>query len=439
MVMEMESVQSEAQHMLPAESTSKTTIKGHVYAVRRFGALVFLLLRNRKGLMQVVVDRPDLVAQALELKAESVVAVTGKLVPQERQPQELELHAEGLELSSGSESTLPVEISRNKKMEGLSLNALIEYRPLTLRNQNVRAIFKIQAELCRAFREFLSSEEFTEIHTPKIVATGTEGGASLFEVNYFGRTAYLAQSPQFYKQIMVGVFERVFEIGPVYRAEEHSTSRHLNEYLSMDFEMGFIESEQTLMQMQTRLLKHMFASLAENCAAELALFQAHVPGFESIAQMRHSEAIELLQSKLGWKVEGEDLDPEAERLLCQYMQEKEGAQLLYLTHYPWSVRPFYALPEEGTRFSHSFDLLYKGLEITTGGQRIHNYEQLCGSIKSRRMEVEKFSDYLQCFKYGMPAHGGLAIGLERLCKQILDLKNVREASLFPRDRTRISP
>ena len=434
----MESVQqSEPQQC--AAACQLSTVQGHVYAVRRFGALVFLLLRNRKGLLQIVVDSPGLVAQALDLKAESVIQVSGILRPQERQPQEMELHAQSLEVLSGSAGALPVEISRQKKMEGLSLNTLIEYRPLTLRNQNVRAIFKIEAELCRSFREFLNKEEFTEIHSPKIVATGTEGGAALFSLDYFGRTAYLAQSPQFYKQIMVGVFERVYEIGPVYRAEEHSTSRHLNEYVSMDFEMGFIESEQTLIKMQTRLLQHMFAALAENCAAELALFGAKVPQFLQIPQMKLAQAHELLSSKLGWKGEGEDLDPEAERLLCEYMKEKEGCELLYLTHYPWSVRPFYAMPESGTSASHSFDLLMNGLEITTGGQRIHEYEQLCQSIKKRGMEPECFADYLQCFKYGMPAHGGLAIGLERICKQVLGLKNIREASLFPRDRTRISP
>ncbi len=416
------------------------TITGQIYAVRRFGALVFLLVRNRNGLTQVVVERPDLVEQAAVLNPESVVKVNGVLRPIERKPEELELHATGLEiLSATSEGNLPVEISREKKMESLSLNALLEYRPLTLRNNKIRSIFKIEAELCRSFREFLNSEGFTEIHSPKIVATGTEGGASLFSIDYFGRTAYLAQSPQFYKQIMVGVFERVFEIGPVYRAEEHSTSRHLNEYVSMDFEMGFIESEQTVINMQMKLLKHMLQSLSENCKAELELFGAKVPRFEFIPQLKLSEAAEILHSKMGWKGEGEDLDPEAERLLCEYMEKTEACEFVYLTHYPWGVRPFYAMPEQGTAASHSFDLLFRGLEITTGGQRIHNYEQLCGSIESRGMQVESFTDYLQCFKYGMPAHGGLAIGLERLAKQLLNLKNVREASLFPRDRTRISP
>lgn len=421
------------------QSEAELCLQGHVYALRRFGALLFLVLRHRKGLTQVVIDDPALLELAAELSLETPVRVRGVLQANPSQPESQELHATAIELLAKSTEAPPVEISREKRMASLSLNSLLEYRPLTLRNQKIRAIFKIEAELCRAFREFLCKESFTEIHSPKIVATGTEGGASLFSLDYFETTAYLAQSPQFYKQIMVGVFERVFEIGPVYRAEEHNTARHLNEYISMDFEMGFIESEQALIKMETALLKHMFESLRENCAAELALFEATIPVFESIPQMKLAEAAELLHSKLGWKGSGQDLDPEAERLLHQYMLEQEGTELVFLTHYPWTVRPFYALPENGTAASHSFDLLFRGLEITTGGQRIHEYEQLCQSIQSRGMQVEKFTDYLQCFKYGMPPHGGLAIGLERLAKQLLGLKNVREASLFPRDRTRISP
>jgi len=434
----METGCSEAQGS-PMTELGEARLQGHVYAMRKLGAILFIVLRDRNGLTQVVVEDPSLLQAAEAISPETAIVVHGTWQRQPGRENERELQAKQLEILSTSKTTLPVEISRNKRMESLSLNALLEYRPLTLRNEKVRAIFKIEAELCRAFREFLGRESFTEIHSPKIVATGTEGGASLFSVNYFGEQAYLAQSPQFYKQMMVGVFERVYEIAAVYRAEEHNTNRHLNEYVSMDFEMGFIQSEQELIAMQTRLLKHMFSSLAENCAQELALCSARIPQFETIAQMKLAEAVSLLQSKLGWKSSGEDLDPEAERLLAEYMLKYENAELLYLTHYPIEVRPFYALPEEASGKTHSFDLLFRGLEITTGGQRIHEYEQLCASIAARGMEVAKFADYLQCFQYGMPPHGGLAIGLERLVKQLLGLKNVREASLFPRDRTRISP
>lgn len=419
---------------------AETVLQGHVYALRKFGSLSFLVLRLRESVVQVVCEDSKLVEELLSIAPETAVRleVTRRLKPGSFH--ETEYLASSIQiLSSPAEAGLPVEIAREKRMESLSLNALLQYRPLTLRNEKIRAIFKIEAEFCRAFREFLGKQSFTEIHSPKLVSTGTEGGASLFSVDYFGQNAYLAQSPQFYKQIMVGVFERVFEIGPVYRAEEHNTARHLNEYLSMDLEMGFIENEQTLMRLQIQLLKHMFSSVKENCPGELSLFAVAVPEFESIPQMKLEEAVEILHSKLAWKGSGQDLDPEGERLLCEYVFNKEGSRFLYLTHYPHSTRPFYAMPEAGTSKSHSFDLLYNGLEITTGGQRIHEYENLLASICARGMQAEMFADYLQCFKYGMPPHGGLAIGLERLTKQFLGLKNVREASLFPRDRTRISP
>jgi nondiscriminating aspartyl-tRNA synthetase len=321
-----------------------------------------------------------------------------------------------------------------------------------LRSPRSKAVFKIEAVFCSSFREFLGEQGFTEIHSPKIVSTGTEGGAQLFKLDYFGTPAFLAQSPQFYKQIMVGVFERVFEIGPVYRAEEHDTTRHLNEYVSMDFEMGFIESEQDLMAMQTRLLRHMFETVREKCREELTLFGAEIPSIKTIPQIALAEAITLLESKFEWRAasvsEGSlpDLDPEAERLLTQHFAEQEGAELVYVTRYPHSVRPFYAMPVTETlangksmKLSRSFDLLYRGLEITTGGQRIHNPSDLKASMAERGLDPDQFADYLQCFRYGMPPHGGLAIGLERLAKQLLQLPTVKLAALFPRDINRLRP
>ena len=485
----MKSVIRETHSMKPQEPHtigSSIDLQGHIYAKRKLGGLIFLVVRTREGLVQVLFDQaappsgsssagsssagssstgspsagspsaesvspgsagslpaslPEYVSELEHLTPETAVKLSAVWQENPEKPGQLELKGKKLETCSSARNTLPVEIAKESKMETLSLNTLLEYRPLTLRNEKIRSIFRIEAEICRAFREFLSSESFTEIHSPKLVATGTEGGAQLFSVDYFGNKAYLAQSPQFYKQMMVGVFERVFEIGPVYRAEEHNTARHLNEYISMDFEMGFIESEQTVINMQKRLLKYIFEHLQETCTKEFSLFGQTIPKFETAPQLKLQEAISLLQSKLGWHAESgsEDLDPEGERLLCQYMEETEGSQFVYLTHYPSSVRPFYSLPEKGTVFSHSFDLLFRGLEITTGGQRIHEYEQLVGSIEKRGMVAESFADYLQCFKYGMPPHGGLAIGLERLAKQLLGLKNVRETSLFPRDNTRISP
>jgi nondiscriminating aspartyl-tRNA synthetase len=420
-------------------------VKGHIHAIRDLGNICFLVIRDGGGTIQAVAHEPGVVSQVKGLTPETVIIAEGTLVAQSKAPQQLELSLTSVEVISKPVAALPVEISKPGRVDALGLSTMLDYRPLTLRSEKARAVFKIEAAFCAAFREFLTRERFVEIHSPKLVSTGTEGGANLFSVEYFGKRAYLAQSPQFYKQIMVGVFERVFEIGPVYRAEQHDTTRHLNEYVSMDFEMGFIESEQDLIGMQTRLLKHMFAHLSESCKHELELFEAKVPRFETIPQLKLHEAIALLESKLNWRgsINSSDLDPEAERLLCQYFEEEHGCELVYVTHYPHAVRPFYAMPapaESGTEtLSRSFDLLYNGLEVTTGGQRLHNFEELTGSMTARGLHPEEFSDYLQCFRYGMPPHGGLAIGLERLAKQLLGLPTVKLAALFPRDLNRLTP
>lgn len=432
-------------------------LRGHIHTVRRMGALTFIVLRDRTGLLQVIADQG---VELPELGFEQATIVTGVIVKNPADAQKFEMRLTGIELLSSKNTIPPVEISKPKKMETLGMNTLLNYRPLTLRNEKIRAIFKIEAAICAAFREYLTKEAFTEIHSSKIVSTGTEGGANLFAVDYFGTKAYLAQSPQFYKQIMVGVFERVFEVGPVYRAEEHNTVRHLNEYISLDLEMGFIENEQDLLKLETKLLQFIFGYIEQSCEAELALHHVKVPEISSIPSVSLAEAHEIVRkysekcnsrstsksrpdfaknATAALTQEKEDLDPEAERLLCEYFMQEHGSELVFVTHYPWSVRPFYAMPEAGTHRSHSFDLLFRGLEITTGGQRIHQYEQLLECMTARGLNPESFEDYLQCFRYGMPPHGGLAIGLERLVKQLLALSNVREASLFPRDCNRLTP
>ena len=424
-----------AQCLAQSES-QKVKLKGHIYSRRNFGNLTFIHLRDRTGVIQLVVEEPRLLLQVRALELETPVLVEGELVPTSN-GSEVKLHY--IEALSEPSLKLPVEIAKDKKMSALNLKSMLDYRPLTLRNEKTRAIFKMEAVLCAAFRQFLTSEGFTEIHSPKIVSTGTEGGAQVFKLDYFGRPAFLAQSPQFYKQMMVGVFERVFEIGPVYRAEEHDTSRHLNEYISMDFEMGFIQSEEDVINMQVRLLKYMFEQLREKCVNELELWQAVVPIIkESIPQIDLEEAITLLESKYTWRAQSGDLDPEGEKLLCAYFAEKENSELVYVRRYPLSARPFYTMPY-GEQKSRSFDLLFRGLEITTGGQRIHRPEELIAGMHRVGLNESEFGDYLQCFQYGMPPHGGLAIGLERLAKQLFELPNVRLASLFPRDRQRISP
>ena len=296
---------------------------GYIETIRQMGQLVFFKLRTQGKTWQLVSERPEIIAASKTMLAETPVRIIGKLV---QEPTE-EIVLEELEILARPKSAPPVEISKNNKIENLNLETLLQYRPLTLRNTKVRAIFKVQAEIVRAFREFLQSRGFIEIHSSKLVSTGTEGGANLFQLEYFGKTAFLAQSPQFYKQIMVGVFERVFEVGPVYRAEEHDTSRHLNEYISLDFEMGFIEGMQDLIAMQEGLLKHIFAHLKENCPEELALYGASLPELGAIPQIELEQALLLLERQYGYRSQETDLGAEGEKLLGQYFREKEKSEL----------------------------------------------------------------------------------------------------------------
>lgn len=417
----------------------KVFLQGWVYNLRPIGKLCFLVLRDRSGTVQAVLyDRPDLVQQ---LREESVIELIGYVRRDERAPHGCEVLISDLKILSTPLETLPIQINRPRAALNARLETLLEHRVLSLRHPEIGAIFRVQAELVHGFREFLTQEGFLEVHTPKIVASGTEGGTELFPVQYFDRTAYLAQSPQFYKQMLVGAgFERVFEVGPVYRAEPHSTTRHLNEYISLDIEMGFIESEQDLLALEARLLRHMFARVKDRCAKELAIYGVTVPDVpEKIPQITLSDAQQILREKFN-KHNAGDLDPESERLLCRYAQEELGCELLFVTHYPREKRPMYAMPDsKNPQLTRSFDLLYKGLEITTGGQRIHQYEMLVESMKSRGLDPANFEFYLEVFKSGMPPHGGFAIGAERLTMQVLNLSNVREASFFPRDRTRLTP
>ena len=411
-------------------------IQGWIHRLRKMGKIAFLIIRDRSGIVQCVVDTKTIDIKGLKL--ESVVELVGEVKARNIETYESELLTQSLEVISMVSEDLPVEI--NKEDLEVNIDTLLNNRVLSLRHLKTNAIFKIQAALAQGFAEFLKNEDFTQVHTPKIVAEGTEGGTGLFELKYFEKKAYLAQSPQFYKQMLVGAgYERVFEIGHVYRAEEHNTIRHLNEYVSMDLEMGFIEDERDIMQLETRIIKYIFQYVTIRCEKELALLNVNFPEIgEQIPSMKLSEAIEILRKEYGKTELTNDLDPEGEKLICEYVKEKYNSEFIFLTHYPRSKRPMYTMPE-GTECTHSFDLLFRGLEITTGGQRIHSYEQLKESISARGLNPESFSGYLEVFKYGMPPHGGLAIGLERLTSQLLGIRNVREVTLFPRDRDRIAP
>jgi nondiscriminating aspartyl-tRNA synthetase len=306
-----------------------------------------------------------------------------------------------------------------------------------------RAVIRLLSGVMAGFREVLGARNFTEIQTPKLVGSATESGANVFKVEYFGRTAYLAQSPQFYKQIMVGVFERVFEVGPVFRAEPHSTSRHLNEYVSLDAEFGFINNHFDIMAVLTDVVRGILTHLEREYAAELSLLKVDMPHLpETVPWIYFPEAQQMLHDKFGVNdaIGEPDLAPEHERILGQWAKKEYGSYFLFVTGYPMVKRPFYTHPNPADpRYSNSFDLLFRGLELVTGGQRLHRYEDYLAAAQRFKYDLAPFEHYLETFKFGMPPHGGFAIGTERFVTQLLGLDNVRLATLFPRDLHRLEP
>lgn len=414
-------------------------IHGSIYKIRKMSDFAFVLLRTKRRVVQCVYSKEFSRFSSEQLIEESCVRATAYVAAEERSKTGYDLRLLELEILSKPEESSPIVI--NNKRVDTSIENLLNYRPVTLRNEKERAIFKIQEGICRGFRNFLQREHFTEIHTPKIVYAGAEGGANIFHLNYFGKDAYLAQSPQFYKQMMVGVYERVFEIAPVFRAEKHDTSRHLNEYISVDFEMGYIESFEDIMQMETKMLKDTMAFLQENYSEEISLLKVKLPVIEEIPAIRFAETKELVSETYNRPIgDYEDFEPEEEKLLCEIIKKKTGSEFVFVTHYPSKKRPFYAMESrENPEETLSFDLLFRGLEVTTGGQRIHNYKEQIAKMERRGMTAELFESYLMMHKYGMPPHGGLGLGLERLTSKLLNQENVRFASLFPRDINRVTP
>lgn len=411
-------------------------IKGWVHKIRKLKAITFIILRDRTGLVQCVVENAKI--KDIDIKLESVVSITGRVSENNNKLNSFELNIEDINVISSCDEQLPIEI--NKENLDVNLDIMLNNRMLSLRHEKVNSIFKIQNIIVGGFRKFLVQEGFTEISTPKLVEGGAEGGTEVFKVQYFEKQAYLAQSPQFYKQMMVGAgFERVFEIGHVYRAEEHNTTRHLNEYVSMDLEMGFIEDEKDIMSLEEELLKFILNKVSSEGDKYLKLLDVKIPAIEnSIPRMKFNEAVEILKTKYNKTDLDGDMDPEGEKLICKYAKETFGSDFIFLTHYPRKKRPMYTMPC-GENETHSFDLLFRGVEITTGGQRIHQYNALIENIKYKGLNPSNYESYIDNFKYGMPPHGGLAIGLERITALLLDIDNVRKTTLIPRDRTRLVP
>lgn len=420
---------------------SNVKINGTIHTIRDMGDFAFLVLRKRDGLVQCVYDEKQTGYSLKTLKEGMAVVVEGKLQEEERAPQGFEVILKNIAILSSPKdgTTLPVPICKWKMKT--TLETKLTYRPIALRNIRERAIFKLQEGIVRGFRDFLFSQDFTEIRTPKLVAGNAEGGANVFKLEYFGRKAFLAQSPQFYKQTMVGVYDRVFEAAPVFRAEKHNTTRHLNEYTSLDFEMGYINGFEDIMEMETELLRSIFHLLEVSYGKELKLLDLTLPHITQIPRVRFDEAKQLVAEKYNRKIRNPyDLEPEEEILIGRYFKEEYDSDFVFVTHYPSKKRPFYAMDDPADpKFTLSFDLLFKGMEITTGGQRIHDYEEQVAKLIARGMDPEEFTNFLMIHKHGMPPHGGLGIGLERLTMKLIGEQNVRETTLFPRDVSRLEP
>jgi len=395
---------------LSAHAGERVTLAGWLHAKRELGSVTFVVLRDRAGLAQVVADPP------VALPAETVLEIEGLAVAAEQAPGGVELHEPSFRVLAEPAEPPPIELRRPVLKEALP--TILDHAPLAWRHPRERAKLQLAAASVAGFRRALDRLGFTEISTPKIVASATESGANVFALDYFGRPAYLAQSPQFYKQTMVGVFERVYETGKVWRAEPHETARHLAEYTSLDAELGFIRDHFDVMKVVREAVAGMVESVGERAAGAVEL--PEVPA--EIPWVHFAET----------GVDDVDLAPADERRLCE-----EHGEWLFVTGFPTAKRPFYTHPEPGRpEYTNSFDLLFRGIEIVTGGQRLHRYEDYVAALGG---ETGPYEGYLQAFKYGLPPHGGFALGLERWVARLVGARNIRETTLFPRDRNRLTP
>ncbi len=415
------------------------TIKGWLHHRRALKSVCFLILRDASGLAQVVITDPETRAVAESLPHESVISVTGSVQTVAQAPGGVELHDPTLTVISEAVEEPVVELYKPEL--NAQLPTLLDAAAVSLRHPRRAAIQRITAAAVEGFRATLRAERFTEIATPKILGATPEGGANVFELDYFGKPAFLAQSPQLYKQVMVGALERVFETAPAFRAEPHDTARHLNQFISLDAEMGFIEDHFTVMEMTTRAVTGMIAA-ARALDLESTFPHLSIPDVPStIPHIHFTEALDLISRATGEDVRSEpDLAPAHERWLGDWARQEHGSEWLYVTGYPMAKRPFYTHPDPARpEWSNSFDLLFRGLEIVTGGQRLHRHEDYLVSLNARGIDIAGFEGYLLAFRHGMPPHGGFALGLERFIARITGIANVRETTLFPRDMHRLTP
>jgi nondiscriminating aspartyl-tRNA synthetase len=416
-------------------SGSRLTVAGWLHRRRTLASVTFLVLRDRTGLVQVVVKEPETLARAVGLGEETVVAVTGTVSLNPSAPGGVELVEPYVDPLSDPAETPPVELWRPTLSAGLP--TLLDHAPVTLRHPRAKAAWQIASASMQGFRAALAAEGFTEVQTPKLVGASTESGANVFTVDYFGSPAYLAQSPQLYKQILVGVFERVFEVGPVFRAEPHDTVRHIAEYVSLDAELGFIRDHRDVLGVLRSALAGMVETVREHAAQAVDLVDVRLPEVpEEIPVVHFSDALEIV----GARADEPDLAPEHERALSAWAEREHASEFLAVEGYPMRKRPFYTHPQPGDdRWSNSFDLLFRGLELTTGGQRLHRYADYRAALAASGQDEGSYRGYLEAFRHGMPPHGGFAIGLERWVARLTGAANIREVRLFPRDLHRLSP
>ncbi len=410
-------------------------LMGWVHRRRVLASVSFLVVRDRSGLAQVVVREPEALAALASVPEETTVRVTGRVSLNPSAPGGAELVEPVLEALTEPAQAPPVELWRPSFGGGLP--TLLDHAAVTLRHPRHRAAWAIASASMRGFRSALGELEFTEIATPKLVGTATESGANVFTVDYFGRTAYLAQSPQLYKQMLVGVFERVFEVGPVFRAEPHDTVRHLAQYTSLDAELGFVRDHRDVLAVLREAVAGMVEAVREGASEAVATLGIELPVVpEQIPVIHFSDALGLV----GADPDEPDLSPAHERALGEWALTEHGSDFLAVEGYPMAKRPFYTHPQPGDeRWSNSFDLLFRGLELTTGGQRLHRPSDYAAALARTGTDASVLAGYLDAFAHGMPPHGGFAIGLERWVARLTGAENVREVTLFPRDLHRLEP
>lgn len=420
------------------------SLEGWLHKKRLLGGLSFILVRDRSGVTQVVVEDKDEVEKLRALQLGTVLRVEGKVVEEPRAPGGAELHEAKLDVLVPVTEESPIEIDKPISHKPDHLDTLFEYRVLNVRNLQEQKIFRIRASLTRYIREFLHSQEFVEIDTPKLLAGATEGGAEVFKLDYFGKTATLAQSPQFYKQIMVGAFERVFEIGHSYRAEPSATTRHLTELTMLDIEMGFVSSHDDVLDMVADMTKDVLMRVYSEHADDLKSLNApelKLPKDGKVPRFTIAEIHEMYsKANSNQTIDEKDLTPDEERWIAEHARKNLGSDLVYAVNFPAAAGKFYhKFKDDGTVAWG--DLLFRGLEIATVPLRENNYEKMVEQMRTAGLDVEAdgFKYYLQAFKYGLPMHGGCGFGVDRLVQKTIGLGNVKEATLFPRDINRLAP